>query len=177
MSAVRANTNRRRPRGFTLLEVLIAIALVGVLLGSMFAFMHELLQSRSRAMQYTARQLAAATLIDRIESDLAVCIVGDATLGAGIRGDDTQLSILSRGVAAHLAGVTVPMLFLNGTRDKLAGLELLEPVCDDLGARARLHVVGGADHAFHVLKRSGRTDVEVLHELATATGVFVTGLI
>lgn len=94
----------RRRRGFTLLEVLIAIALLGALLGSMFAFLHELLQSRSRAMDHTARQLAAATLIDRIERDLAACVVGDAAFGAGVHGDDTHLSILSRGVAAHLAG-------------------------------------------------------------------------
>ena len=97
-------TARRTGRhGFTLLEVLIAIALIGALLGSMFAFMHELLQSRSRALDYTARQLAAATLIDHVERDLIACVVGDATLGAGIDGDASRLAILSRGVAAHLA--------------------------------------------------------------------------
>ncbi len=90
--------------GFTLLEVLVAIAMLGALLGSMFAFMGELLQSRSRALDYTARQRAAATLIDRVESDLIACIVGDERLGAGIDGDASRLAILSRGVAAHLAG-------------------------------------------------------------------------
>ncbi len=103
-----ASTRRTRacscPGGFTLLEVLIAIALIGALLGSMFGFLHELLQSRSRALDYTARQLAAATLIDRIEGDLTTCIVGDATLGAGVEGDASRLSILSRGIATHLAG-------------------------------------------------------------------------
>ena len=70
----------------------------------------------------------------------------------------------------HLAGVRVPMLFLQGTRDKLAELDLLRPICARLGDRATLHVVEGADHGFHVLKRSGRTDDEVLDELAdTAT--------
>jgi len=83
---------------------MIAIAMLGALLGSMFAFMHELLRSRSTALDYTARQLAAATLIDCIESDLIACIVGDERLGAGIDGDASRLSILSRGVAAHLAG-------------------------------------------------------------------------
>ncbi len=97
-------TRRTGRHGFTLLEVLVAIAMLGALLGSMFAFMHELLQSRSRALDYTARQLAAATLIDRVESDLIACVVGDATLGAGIDGDASRLAILSRGVAAHLAG-------------------------------------------------------------------------
>jgi predicted alpha/beta-hydrolase family hydrolase len=65
----------------------------------------------------------------------------------------------------HLAAVTVPMLFLQGTRDALADLDLLRPVCGRL-SRATLHVVEHADHSFHVLKRSGRTDAEVLAELA-----------
>ncbi len=74
--------------------------------------------------------------------------------------------------ATHLSDVTVPMLFLNGTRDKLAVMELLEPVCEGLGTQTRLHVVDGADHGFHVLKRSGRTDDEVLDELADEIAVF-----
>jgi len=69
------------------------------------------------------------------------------------------------------------MLFLQGTRDKLAGLALLEPVCAALGAKAQLHVVEGADHAFHVLKRSGRTDEDVIHELAVTTRRFVEQLV
>ena len=68
----------------------------------------------------------------------------------------------------HLARVEVPMLFLQGTRDALAPLDLLRPLLAPLAPRARLHVVEGADHAFHVLKRSGRTDDEVLRELADA---------
>lgn len=68
--------------------------------------------------------------------------------------------------AEHLAHVTVPMLFLQGTRDTLADLGLMRGVCDGLGRRATLHVVDGADHGFHVLKRSGRTDEEVLEDLA-----------
>lgn len=68
--------------------------------------------------------------------------------------------------AAHLADVSRPMLFLQGTRDDLAHLDLLTPILEGLGARATLHVVDGADHGFHVLKRSGRTDDEVLDELA-----------
>jgi predicted alpha/beta-hydrolase family hydrolase len=76
--------------------------------------------------------------------------------------------------AAHLATVDVPMLFLQGTRDALAGLELLVPVCDRLGARATLHQVAAADHGFAVLKRSGRSAEEVLHELATTTRAWLT---
>jgi predicted alpha/beta-hydrolase family hydrolase len=67
--------------------------------------------------------------------------------------------------AEHLSGVGVPMLFLQGTRDDLADLALITGVCARLGALATLHVVDGADHAFEVLKRSGRTDAEVLQEL------------
>ena len=67
--------------------------------------------------------------------------------------------------AEHLARVGIPMLFLQGTRDELADLELITGVCRDLGPRATLHVVDGANHAFEVLKRSGRTDEEVREEV------------
>ena len=66
----------------------------------------------------------------------------------------------------HLADIAIPMLFLQGTRDKLADLEHLTPVCAPLAPRAKLHVVEGGDHSFHVLKRSGRTDEGVFDELA-----------
>jgi predicted alpha/beta-hydrolase family hydrolase len=66
----------------------------------------------------------------------------------------------------HLARVQAPMLFLQGTRDTLADLDLITGVCERLGPQATLHVVEGADHSFSVLKRSGRTDAEVLEELA-----------
>jgi predicted alpha/beta-hydrolase family hydrolase len=68
--------------------------------------------------------------------------------------------------ADHLDRVTLPMLFLQGTRDDLADLALIREVCARLGPRATLHVVEGADHSFAVLKRSGRTAGEVLEELA-----------
>src|SRR6266571_6637717 len=68
--------------------------------------------------------------------------------------------------AEHLAKVTMPMLFLQGTRDALADLKLLRPVSAKLGSRATLHVIEKADHSFHVLKSSGRSDAEVLRELA-----------
>lgn len=71
--------------------------------------------------------------------------------------------------ADHLAKVTIPMLFLQGTRDALADLALLRPVCARLGARATLHVIESADHAFHVLKSSGKTDEQALRELAETT--------
>lgn len=65
--------------------------------------------------------------------------------------------------AAHLAGVTVPMLFLQGTRDDFARLELLKPVCERLGERATLQLIEGADHSFKVSRRSAS---EVYEELA-----------
>lgn len=67
--------------------------------------------------------------------------------------------------AAHLNDVASPLLFLQGTRDKLADLSLLTPVVEAL-PRATMHIVDGGDHSFHVLKRSGRTDDEALDELA-----------
>jgi predicted alpha/beta-hydrolase family hydrolase len=74
--------------------------------------------------------------------------------------------------AEHLDRVGAPMLFLQGTRDDLADLELITSVCRRLGSRATLHVVEGADHSFAVLKRSGRTDTEVMDELADVTAAW-----
>ena len=71
--------------------------------------------------------------------------------------------------AEHLGKVLQPMLFLQGTRDTLADLSLLRPICAKLGARATLHIVPEADHSFHVLKRSGQSDSEVMTELARVT--------
>lgn len=70
--------------------------------------------------------------------------------------------------AAHLARVTCPMLFLQGTRDELAELALLQSVLGGLGERATLEVLDGADHAFHVPARSGRTDAQVLAQALDA---------
>ena|SRR5213593_4007213 len=70
--------------------------------------------------------------------------------------------------AEHLAQVQVPMLFLQGTRDDFADLTLLKPLIKRLGQRATLHLVEGGDHSFHVLKRSGRTDADVMGEIADA---------
>ena len=69
----------------------------------------------------------------------------------------------------HLATIAVPMLFLQGTRDELAELSLLEPIVKKLGKTARMHVIEGADHSFHVLKSSGKTNAGVLRELAEET--------
>jgi len=71
--------------------------------------------------------------------------------------------------AAHLEKVTVPTLFLQGTRDTLADLSLLKPICKRLGALATLHVIDGADHSFHMPKSSPKTDADALRELAETT--------
>ncbi len=66
---------------------------------------------------------------------------------------------------AHLQEVSIPMLFLQGTRDRFAELELLEPVCRELPG-ATLKVVEGGDHSFNVPKKSGRSPDEVREALA-----------
>lgn len=78
---------------------------------------------------------------------------------------------------AHLADVGLPMLFLQGTRDKLANLDLLRPLLVDVEPTPTLHIVEGADHGFHVLKRSGRTDEEVMDELADTFTEWARGLV
>lgn len=74
--------------------------------------------------------------------------------------------------AERLGEVKLPMLFLQGTRDQLADLNLLRPICAELGARATLHIIETADHSFHVLKSSGRTDADVLRELARTVSLW-----
>jgi uncharacterized protein len=78
--------------------------------------------------------------------------------------------------ADHLAKVTIPMLFLQGTRDTFADLKLFRPVCAKIGSRATLHVIETADHSFHVLKSSGRNDAEVLRELAETAVSWADGI-
>jgi hypothetical protein len=75
--------------------------------------------------------------------------------------------------AEHLFKVEIPMLFLQGPRDNLATPELLEPIVKDLGNRATLHMVAGADHSFNVLKSSGRTSADVIEELALTASTWM----
>jgi predicted alpha/beta-hydrolase family hydrolase len=71
----------------------------------------------------------------------------------------------SRERGEHLFEIQIPMLFLQGTRDTLAMLDQIEPVCQALGARATLKLSADADHSFHVPARSGRKDGQVLSEV------------
>jgi predicted alpha/beta-hydrolase family hydrolase len=83
----------------------------------------------------------------------------------------------SRERAKHLADVRVPMLFLQGTRDALASLDELKPVCAALGERATLKLYEDADHSFHVPRKSGRTDAQVLDEVLDALAAWSDGVI
>jgi predicted alpha/beta-hydrolase family hydrolase len=76
--------------------------------------------------------------------------------------------------AAHLSELKIPMLFLQGTRDGLAELKLLEPVVKGLGDLASLYLVEDADHSFHVPARSGRNDREVMGEVLDAFKAWVS---
>ena len=67
--------------------------------------------------------------------------------------------------AKHLSDVHIPMLFLQGTRDDFAKLDLLEPLCNQLGSRATLKLFDDADHSFHVPARTGRKDADIMREL------------
>jgi predicted alpha/beta-hydrolase family hydrolase len=78
--------------------------------------------------------------------------------------------------AKHLSDVHIPMLFLQGSRDSLAEVALIEPVIKRLGSLATLHLVEGADHSFHVLARSGRNDREVLNEILDAFAEWANAL-
>ena len=75
--------------------------------------------------------------------------------------------------ARHLFEVESPMLFLQGSRDALADLRKLEPVCVRLGSRATLKVFEDADHSFHVRARSGRTARQVLSEVLDACAAWI----
>jgi predicted alpha/beta-hydrolase family hydrolase len=75
--------------------------------------------------------------------------------------------------AEHLRDIKIPMLFLQGTRDELANLELMQPLIDELGARATLKLLQDADHSFHVPARTGRKDAEVRAETLDALAIWI----
>jgi len=102
------------------------------------------------------RMTSQAQAIDPLPGVLGLAFVGFPLHPAGRPGTER---------ADHLGQVRIPMLFLQGTRDELADLSLLRPVLDALPL-ASLHVLDDADHSFHVRKRSGRSDAEVVRELA-----------
>ena len=104
------------------------------------------------------RMTSQAQALEPLPGVRGIAFVGFPLHPAGRPGTDR---------AAHLRDVHVPMLFLQGTRDDLADLELVTPVVEAL-PHALLQVIDDADHSFHVRKKSGRTDDDVLVELARA---------
>ena len=82
----------------------------------------------------------------------------------------------SKDRADHLFKVRVPMLFLQGTRDALADLSELKPLCEALGSNATLKLFADADHSFHAPARSGRSDAQVLAELLDVLASWIAGL-
>ena len=78
--------------------------------------------------------------------------------------------------AKHLFDVKLPMLFLQGTQDELADLTLLTPLLKRLGEQVTLELFDHANHAFHVPKRSGRSDAQILDELIRALGRWILAI-
>ncbi len=75
--------------------------------------------------------------------------------------------------ADHMLSITKPMLFLQGTRDTLSDLTLLKPVVEKI-SKAKLYISEGSDHSFHVLKRSGRNDLEVIEEISNEVKAWIS---
>ena len=77
---------------------------------------------------------------------------------------------------AHLPSITMPALCFNGTRDALCRRDLMDAVLPRLGKNFQMHWIEGADHSFHVLKSSGRTDADVMGEIGAATEAWLAGM-
>jgi predicted alpha/beta-hydrolase family hydrolase len=115
---------------------------------------------------------AAVAMAARLAPDLPLFAGGKCLIFLGFPLHPPKRPSIKR--AEHLKQVKQPMLFLQGTRDDLADLTLLRPICESLGPQTKLHVIEGADHSFHVLKRSGKIDAEVLGELSTTVKAWTT---
>jgi hypothetical protein len=149
-----------------------------------FPYMEQQRKIPDRPPALTAAVVAAVDAASRAAPDLPVFAGGKSlggrmtSLAASERDLDGVRGLIFFGFplhppnqpgtkrAQHLRLVKLPMLFFQGTRDKLADLNLLRPIYAELGSRATLHVIDTADHSFHVLKSSGKTDAAVLQELA-----------
>src|SRR5260370_918039 len=77
----------------------------------------------------------------------------------------------------HLFDIEIPMLFLQGTRDALAMLDQLEPLCETLGRRATLKLFQDADHNFHVPARTGRKDAQIRSDMLDALAAWIDGVV
>ncbi len=117
---------------------------------------------------YGGRMTSQAQAASPLANVLGLAFLGFPLHPAGRPGRD-------RG--SHLFQVQAPMLFLQGTRDALAVLDELRPLCEDLGDRATLVLLEGADHSFRVLSRSGRTDAQVMADAMDALALWIDGTI
>jgi len=150
-------------------------------------------QARPDAMPVLMQTIAAVAKRAREESDARCLLLGGRSMGGraasmlaadGFASDGLLLFAYPLHPAgrhdklrdAHLPRITVPVLCVNGTRDPLCRRDLMESVVERLSAAWRMHWLEGADHSFHVLKSSGRTDADVLHELGAATAHWATAL-
>ncbi len=147
------NAGRRRPDPPALLEETVRAAAVAA--AAMLPGVPLVAGGKSMGARMTSRAQAAEPLA----GVRGLVFLGFPLHAAGRAG-------VAR--AAHLDRVKIPMLFVQGTRDTLADLDLTRGVCAALGSRATLHVVDGGDHSFNVLKRSGRAPADVMDEIRTA---------
>jgi len=108
----------------------------------------------------TSQAQAAAPLLDV----RGLIFIGFPLHPAGKPSDDR---------AKHLSDVHIPLLFVQGTRDNLAELRLLEPVVNRIGPSATLHPVEAADHTFHAPARSGRNDGDVMNEILDTLAAWI----
>ncbi len=117
---------------------------------------------------FGGRMTSQAQALSPLPGVLGLVFVGFPLHPAGKPSDDR---------AKHLFDVDCPMLFLQGTRDELATLELLQPLVQRLGERATLALFEDADHSFHVRARSGRTDAQTLQAMLDATAGWMQTLV
>jgi len=113
---------------------------------------------------FGGRMSSQAQALSPLPGVLGLVFVGFPLHAAGKPSDER---------AAHLFDVQRPMLFLQGTRDELAGLDLLQPLLQRLGERATLALFDDADHSFHVRARSGRTDAQTLDAMLETTATWM----
>lgn len=107
---------RRTRLGFTLLEVLLAIGIISMLTGSVFTFLWNMVDRRDTFSRYAGDEQAGTVLIERIERDVLAGLAGGSGLGTGIKGTDTSLTLLTRGVWLEL-----PRSVAAGAKDQAGG--------------------------------------------------------
>lgn len=117
---------------------------------------------------FGGRMTSQAQAIEPLPGVAGIAFIGFPLHPAGKPSDER---------AAHLADVRIPMLFLQGAKDDLAHLDLLEPVVAKLGKRATLKVFEHADHSFHAPARSGKKDADVREEMLDAFVAWVDDLL